>query len=250
MGRISPGPTRWPPGAERRLVPAKSNLKPQTTEFRHSQPLERPAKGSVCGQGTWQERRSNHGEPRGRAGPAQDVQERRKVAPRSHWEGLSPKISGILEKAKAHRVPKKAAEEPKPLSFATPNPWSALPREVYVGKGRGKKEGATTESPVDGQDHPRMYLDTTEGYKTTIGSTSLLIQRRIGLGHTCIILHINMICERSFRCRLFLSSVPRCRVVGAGEFLGLCLRVSLFVLLRSLGCPVCRAQGHHWAIRC
>ena len=30
MKRISPGPTRWPPGAERRLVPAKSNLKPQT----------------------------------------------------------------------------------------------------------------------------------------------------------------------------------------------------------------------------
>ena len=30
MGRISPGPTRWPPGAERRLVPAKSNIKPQT----------------------------------------------------------------------------------------------------------------------------------------------------------------------------------------------------------------------------
>ena len=33
MGRISPGPTRWPPGAERRLVPAKSNLKPQTLEL-------------------------------------------------------------------------------------------------------------------------------------------------------------------------------------------------------------------------
>ena len=32
VGRISPGPTRWPPGAERRLVPAKSNLKPQTGE--------------------------------------------------------------------------------------------------------------------------------------------------------------------------------------------------------------------------
>ena len=30
MGRIPPGPTRWPPGAERRLLPAKSNLKPQT----------------------------------------------------------------------------------------------------------------------------------------------------------------------------------------------------------------------------
>ena len=34
MGRISPGPTRWPPGAERRLVPAKSNLKPQTIHYR------------------------------------------------------------------------------------------------------------------------------------------------------------------------------------------------------------------------
>ena len=34
MGRISPGPTRWPPGAERRLVPAKSNLKPQTLRLR------------------------------------------------------------------------------------------------------------------------------------------------------------------------------------------------------------------------
>ena len=54
-------------------------------------------------------------------------------------------------------MPKKAPEEPKPLSLVTPNPWSALAREVYVGKGRGKKEGATTESPVDGQDQPRIY---------------------------------------------------------------------------------------------
>ena len=61
---------------------------------------------------------------------------------------------------------KKAPEEPKPLSFATPNPWSALPREVYVGKGRGKKEGATTESPVDGQDQPKIYTirDHTEAF--------------------------------------------------------------------------------------
>ena len=36
MGRISPGPTRWPPGAERRLVPAKSNLKPQTSNTTHA----------------------------------------------------------------------------------------------------------------------------------------------------------------------------------------------------------------------
>ena len=67
------------------------------------------------------------------------------------------KISGILEKAKSHLVPKKAPEEPKPLSFAGPSPWSALPREVYGGKGRGKKEGATTESPVDGQNQPKIY---------------------------------------------------------------------------------------------
>ena len=33
MGRISRGPTRWPPGAKRRLVPAKSNLKPQTSNL-------------------------------------------------------------------------------------------------------------------------------------------------------------------------------------------------------------------------
>ena len=54
-------------------------------------------------------------------------------------------------------MPKKAPEEPKPLSSATPNPWSALPREVYVRKGHGKKEAATTESPVDGQDQPKIY---------------------------------------------------------------------------------------------
>ena len=60
-------------------------------------------------------------------------------------------MSGILERMKAHRVPQKAPEEPKPLSFANSNPWSALLRELYVGKGRGKKEGATTESLVDGQ---------------------------------------------------------------------------------------------------
>ena len=54
-------------------------------------------------------------------------------------------------------MPKKAPDEPKPLSFVTPDPWGALPTEVHVGKGRGKKEGATTESPVDVQDQPRIY---------------------------------------------------------------------------------------------
>ena len=36
MGRISPSPTTWPPGAKRRLVPAKSNLKPQTQRSFHA----------------------------------------------------------------------------------------------------------------------------------------------------------------------------------------------------------------------
>ena len=54
-------------------------------------------------------------------------------------------------------MPKRAPEEPERLSFVTPNPWSALPREVYVAKGRDKKERATTESSVDGQDQPRIY---------------------------------------------------------------------------------------------
>ena len=34
------GPTRWPPGAERRLVPAKSNVKPQTTHARRKDPWQ------------------------------------------------------------------------------------------------------------------------------------------------------------------------------------------------------------------
>ena len=76
------------------------------------------------------------------------------VGPR---RSLLQKISGIPVKAKAHGVPKKAPEEPKPLSLATLNPWSALPREVCLGKGRGKKEAATMESPVDGQDQPKIY---------------------------------------------------------------------------------------------
>ena len=72
--------------------------------------------------------------------------------PPREWDpgGLHPEISGILEKAKAHRVPRKAPEEPKPLSFVTPNPWSALPREVYVGKGRGKKQAG----PAQDLQHP------------------------------------------------------------------------------------------------
>ena len=67
-----------------------------------------------------------------------------------------PKISGIPEESQAHRVPERAQEERKPLSFATPNPWSAQPREVYVGKGRGKKEGAWT-----GRTSPRSTPSVT-----------------------------------------------------------------------------------------
>ena len=78
-------PREWDPGGlssenqwnpregEGTSGPKEGSRRAKTTEFRHSQPLERPAKGGVCGQGTWQERRSDHGEPRGRAGPAQDL---------------------------------------------------------------------------------------------------------------------------------------------------------------------------------
>ena len=54
-------------------------------------------------------------------------------------------------------MPKRAPEEPKPLRFASPNPWSPLPTTVYVGTGCGKQEGATTETRVDGQDQPKIY---------------------------------------------------------------------------------------------
>ena len=54
-------------------------------------------------------------------------------------------------------MPKGDPEEPKPLSSASLNPWCALPKDVYVGTGREEREGATTESPVDGQDRPKIY---------------------------------------------------------------------------------------------
>ena len=48
MGRISPGPTRWPPGAERHLVPAKSNLKAQTSNLKPNRPAERAVQSVIC----------------------------------------------------------------------------------------------------------------------------------------------------------------------------------------------------------
>ena len=84
-------------------------------------------------------------------------------------------------------MPKKAPEEPKPLSFATPNPWSALPREVYVRKGRGKKEGATTESPVDGQDQPKIYTIRRKVYSvfSTVFLLLLLLVVAVGCPAAC-----------------------------------------------------------------
>ena len=78
---------------------------------------------------------------------------------------------------------KKAPEEPKPLSFVTPNPRSALPREVYVGKGRGKKEGATRESPVDGQDQPRIYTIRDHTLKVLM-HPDVLELHAVGVVHT------------------------------------------------------------------
>ena len=55
-------------------------------------------------------------------------------------------------------MPKKVPKEPKQLSSTSANPWDALPREVQVDIGSwDKKVGETTESPVDGQDQPKIY---------------------------------------------------------------------------------------------
>ena len=55
-------------------------------------------------------------------------------------------------------MPKKVPKEPKPLSPTSANPWDALQREVQVDIGSwDKKVGETTESPVDGQDQPKIY---------------------------------------------------------------------------------------------
>ena len=55
-------------------------------------------------------------------------------------------------------MPKKVPKEPKPLSSTSANRWDALPREVQVDIGSwDKRVGETTESPVDGQDQPKLY---------------------------------------------------------------------------------------------
>ena len=83
-----------------------------------------------------------------------DNQERRKVAPRSHWEGLSPKISGIPEKAKAHRVPKKAAEEPKPLSSPLPTPGAPCQGKCMWARDVARKKERPRRAPWTGRTSP------------------------------------------------------------------------------------------------
>ena len=73
LGGLSSGNQWNPREREGTLGAEEGSRRAKTTEFRHSQPLERPAKGSTSGYGTWQEGRSDHGEPRGWAGPAQDL---------------------------------------------------------------------------------------------------------------------------------------------------------------------------------
>ena len=55
-------------------------------------------------------------------------------------------------------VPKRAPEEQSKVSFASPIPWNTLPREVHMDLGRTQiNDGETTESPVDGNDQPKIY---------------------------------------------------------------------------------------------
>ena len=54
-------------------------------------------------------------------------------------------------------VPKRAPEEPRKLSFASPSPRNTLPREVHMDLGCTQiNEGETTESPLK-HDQPKIY---------------------------------------------------------------------------------------------
>ena len=78
-------------------------------------------------------------------------------------EAFPPKMSEIQSR-KASKVPKEAPNEPKPLSFATANPWDALVTEVKRDIRKwNKNNGEITQIPVDGQDQPKIYeiLDHT-----------------------------------------------------------------------------------------
>ena len=80
MGRISPGPTRWPPGAERRLVPAKSNLKPQTSNPSAEFSFFRPPRGYAS-------QHTHQYQPYSSMPP----QAHRYCAERRHLQGLHPR---------------------------------------------------------------------------------------------------------------------------------------------------------------
>ena len=55
-------------------------------------------------------------------------------------------------------VPKRAREDLRKLSFASPSPWNSLPREVHMDLGRTQiNDAETTKSPVDGHDQPKIY---------------------------------------------------------------------------------------------
>ena len=58
MGRISPGPTRWPPWADRLLKPAKSNLQPQI--YLAEQDLAGKFAALISGVSPWQDYLPQH----------------------------------------------------------------------------------------------------------------------------------------------------------------------------------------------
>ena len=55
-------------------------------------------------------------------------------------------------------VPKRALEELRKVSFASPSPRSALPREVRMALNRIQvNDGEIMKSPVNGHDQPKIY---------------------------------------------------------------------------------------------
>ena len=79
--------------------------------------------------------------------------------PPQEWDpgGLSSENQWNPRESEGTSGAREGSRRARTTEFCHSRPWSTLPREVFVGKGRGKKEGATTESPVDGQDQPRVY---------------------------------------------------------------------------------------------
>ena len=81
-------------------------------------------------------------------------------------------------------APRRALEEPRKLTYASPSPWNTLPREVHMDLGRTQiNDGETTESPVHGHDQPKIYTIRDHTLELLI-HPSVLELHAVGVLHT------------------------------------------------------------------